>query len=263
MKTPTVVPFLEEHLDGFVGVGLELGWHRNHIGPAFTAMVDDKTIGAAGVTVIWPGVGHAWTVLGSEIILRYRVWMTRTIRRCLRDIIRAHQLHRVEAIVLANELQHRRWIEVFGFEPEGTAHEFTTDRQDVVRYELVVNSPEISVREEDGETRCEAVVSGQVIGHVSHRLDPEGNAYGTGAEVVTSYRGKGLMLRLHQARLLAAARQGAKCFVIVNDVHHAAVIHVAEKCGATKCVNALGTTWVTPLVPFEEIAAIVAARRSD
>lgn len=108
---------------------------KEYGGPAFTGIVDDKVIGCGGIILMWPGVGSAWVAVSKDIE-PYKVWMTRTIRGALRDIVRVFHLHRVEAVVLADS--NNRWIQSIGFKPEHhVARGYTQDKRDVVRFEYL------------------------------------------------------------------------------------------------------------------------------
>lgn len=143
MTEPRLIPFQAEHLLAFqnrdtsVREELILGIKKERGGPAFTAVAGEFILGCGGVLLVWPGVGSAWMNL-SEAVFLYRIWLTRTVKRALEDIMRAHNLHRLEAAVLANSERNRKWIESLGFRPEGgVARAYTQDRQDAVRYEMV------------------------------------------------------------------------------------------------------------------------------
>jgi len=233
--TPRVVPFRMIHLEQ-----LNAPHGDNYAGPAFTAMVDDQPIACAGVILLWPGVGHAWVVVGD--IKGYGLWITRTVKHMLRDIIRGCDLHRVEAIVLADAKEHHKWVKLFGFEPEGVAHEFTATRLDAVRYEFVVDKPVISKKYVDDKVMFVARVRGQIVGYASHNYTPQGYAYGTDVQVDEPFRGKGIGGALHRARLLEVKRRGGKYFVGQSD--NPAMIKILESCGGVRCENDLGVTYV-------------------
>lgn len=143
MTSPVLIAFKADHLLAMVNrdtAGLE-DWRfalaRESGGPAYTAVVGDTLLGCGGVLLPWPGMGLAWLALTAEAG-RYRVWLTRTARRVLADIMRAYELHRLEAVVRADNTRNRRWIEALGFAREnGCARAYTTDRVDGIRYERV------------------------------------------------------------------------------------------------------------------------------
>ena len=144
MAKPMLVPFRAEHLSAFIHrdmdyvESVESALQKERCGPAFTAIIDDRVIGCSGIILGWPGLGVAWAVFSHEIMLRFPLWATRTIRAVLQDTIRIYKLHRVELVVLKNHKQSERWAEALGFDREnGCARSYTTKRSDVIRYELV------------------------------------------------------------------------------------------------------------------------------
>lgn len=142
---PKLIPFKAEHLMAFVNrdTWTQSDWRgvlEKERNPSFTAVADDlfqTVIGCAGVIIIWPGVGIAWMNLSKEIE-SHGIWMTRTVKHILRDITRSFNLHRIEAVVLADNERNTKWIRLLGFTREnGTARKYTQDKMDSVRYELV------------------------------------------------------------------------------------------------------------------------------
>ncbi len=108
-----------------------------NLGPAFTFTVDDVPLACAGVVILWPGVGSAWTMI-SQPMLDYPLWLTRTVRRMLYQIIEQHDLHRVETVALMDSVANQRWLEALGFVREGgIAHGYLSDKRSAMRFELV------------------------------------------------------------------------------------------------------------------------------
>lgn len=143
MPSPMVIPFKAEHLTALVNRDSQqrepwaLAIEKQQGGPALTGMLDDRVLGCAGLILPWPGVGLAWMVL-SEQIGDHGLWMTKMVKRFLDDVIRCHGLHRLEAVVLAENTRNRQWIERLGFTQEnGYARAYTQDQRDVIRYEWV------------------------------------------------------------------------------------------------------------------------------
>lgn len=142
--TPTLVPFKAEHLlslnnrDGRQFIDKYLDIERSSV--AYTGMVEGKIIGCAGIIVAWDGVGMAWAAI-TPAAEPHMIWVSKIIRRFMRDIIRAHKLHRVEMVALADSQRNQRWAEFMGFSREGSvARQYTTDRRDMIRYEWVKNN---------------------------------------------------------------------------------------------------------------------------
>lgn len=141
-----LVPFKAEHWMGFVQLGVtyqdefRLALHKEKSGPAFTAFLDNNVIACAGIIIHHKGMGYAWSGFASHLRYEKRtmVWITHTIKRILTDVKRSLNLHRIELIVDANELDHQHWAEKLGFTLEnGRARMFTPDKRDVLRYEMV------------------------------------------------------------------------------------------------------------------------------
>lgn len=138
-----LIPFKAEHLFHFVDRDQDViptladGLKKEN-GPSFTALIDDKIVGCAGIMILWPGVGYGWVAFGKEIE-KYPVWFTRITRAVVRDTIRVHNLHRIEAAVLCGEVRNHRWARLLGFtlEQNACAQKYTQDRRAVARYELI------------------------------------------------------------------------------------------------------------------------------
>lgn len=104
--------------------------------PAYTGMVDESILGCAGVMLPWRGVGIVWLTMSPVAAIKFKVWMTKTCRRVLADVTRAFDLHRLEAIVLEDNVTNQRWVEAMGFGREnGIARNYLPDKRGVIRYE--------------------------------------------------------------------------------------------------------------------------------
>ena len=124
--------------DGHGHNDLRQMYDNERFGPAFTGLCDDYIIGCAGVRLQHQGMGSAWAVL-TDKVEQHKMWFTRVVREILWDTIRAFKLHRVECCVLANNYNNIAFVEWLGFTEEGgVARAFTVDKQDVIRFELVI-----------------------------------------------------------------------------------------------------------------------------
>lgn len=105
-------------------------------GVAFTACLDGRPIGSAGLIVLWPGVASCWMLVSVELG-QHGLWLTRTTKRFLQEMIRVYGIHRLEANSVNGD--NGRWLEVLGFtsERDGVARQYLSDRRNVVRYEWV------------------------------------------------------------------------------------------------------------------------------
>ena len=143
MISPILIPFRAEHLLTFVDRDndilqtMKFAREKEQGGPAFTAIVNERIIGCAGIIILWPGVGSAWVALSKEID-GYGRWMTRTVKLVIKDTVRAFHLHRIEAVVLSDNKRNLEWIKSLGFTREDSfAYSYTQDKRDVVRFELL------------------------------------------------------------------------------------------------------------------------------
>lgn len=141
--TPTLRPFRADDLDALINrdgdqISRVMILRQAAMGPTMTAVVESRPLGCAGIALTWPGVGSAWMILADDAP-QHALWLTSTVRSFLRAIQHINRLHRIEALALSESLQNQHWLEVLGFrrEERGVAHEFLTDRRDMVRYELV------------------------------------------------------------------------------------------------------------------------------
>ena len=101
--------------------------------PGYTGFVGDEVIGCAGVVILWPGVGEAWSVL-TDRVLEHRFWLQRTVKAVIRDIMSGLQLHRLQATVRADSERNVRWIESLGFVREACLSAYDSYRFDYYMY---------------------------------------------------------------------------------------------------------------------------------
>lgn len=137
-----VVPYETHHLDAVcdredTGTEATIKHIKESNGPAWTFIDGETIIGCGGLIVAWPGVGIVWSAL-SEDISRYGIALTKIAKRTIIDSMRAFELHRIEATVIAGNEKNIQWLRLLGFGPEnGIARCYTSNRQDAVRFELV------------------------------------------------------------------------------------------------------------------------------
>ena len=115
MASLVIRPFQAEDYTALAPPGWSVG-----AGPAYTATVDGEVAGCAGVALAGPGYGAwgtAWALLGPLAQAHPR-FVVMAVAVGLARIIRDHHLVRVEADVLADFPQARRWVEWMGFQEE-------------------------------------------------------------------------------------------------------------------------------------------------
>jgi hypothetical protein len=114
-------------------------------GPAFTMLSDGEPVIAAGVYLLWPGVGEAWMHLSPWFYGHVKT-AVREVREILSAIIVRHGLRRVQAPICAQMPANKRFVEHLGFAPEGLMHRWGPEDGDYWLYAIV--APE-------GESLCQ------------------------------------------------------------------------------------------------------------
>lgn len=140
-----IVPFEVSHVDDLASrwpdteaigaLGADQSWAVAcaEAGPAITIFVDGKPIAAAGVAVLWPGVGEAWTIVTPRAE-NAKLAFHKAVRRSLDDVQNHLPLSRVQAVVRADYERSQRWIERLGFANEGLMKNYGPEGADYYRY---------------------------------------------------------------------------------------------------------------------------------
>lgn len=133
------VRFEAEHLDELVlqsaqrdmasymsrGYGIALA----QAGNALTALEQNRVIGCAGVELIWPNRGIAWSLLGeisaSEML---------AVHRRVSAFLNEQSLRRIEMTVDASHMPAHRWARMLGFQHEGRLQAYTPEGRDCDLY---------------------------------------------------------------------------------------------------------------------------------
>jgi hypothetical protein len=105
------------------------GEHFAVHGPAFTMLDSQTAVMAAGVYILWPGVGEAWMHLSSWFY-RHVKTAYREVGEILAQIIIQKSLRRVQVPVCASMPANRRFVEHLGFAPEGLMHRWGPEGKD-------------------------------------------------------------------------------------------------------------------------------------
>ncbi len=113
-------------------------------GPAFTGFENERILGAAGIIILWAGVGQAWVYLGKSAIDR-PLTLHRTIKRGLSFLIEQYDLRRVQTEVLKNDARARVWIERLDFLPEGDMPGYGVQGETYIRYGRVRYGTQITL----------------------------------------------------------------------------------------------------------------------
>ena len=100
--------------------------------PAFTLFsVTEGVIGAAGVIIFRKGVGEAW-LRGSTRFTGHERAVARYVRVFLNEIIRDHNLHRVQMICKRTNRGAMKFAKWLGFQSEGRLRQAGEDRSDFI-----------------------------------------------------------------------------------------------------------------------------------
>jgi len=140
-----IIPFKPEHLMEFDSAIFEFfpdlekrGRLYSENGPAYSAVINGKIWGCAGVILLWPGVGEAWAISILNAPQTFPIFFHKAVIQMLNRIIKLHELHRVQAAVRCDWEQAQKWIERIGFEREGLMRQYLPDHADCWRYAKVV-----------------------------------------------------------------------------------------------------------------------------
>jgi len=121
MANPSLIPFEPFHLGKFINrdTGMSDDISAAYIlkGPAYTAIIDGRVIGCAGVILLGYGIGIGWMCLSKEVE-DYQFWLAKTTKRILRDIIQSFGLRRIESFILTESDKNQLWAAFLGFQTE-------------------------------------------------------------------------------------------------------------------------------------------------
>lgn len=122
--TPVLIPFEQWHLGQFIN--RDTGTYdyqpiRMTEGPCFSALLDGRILGSAGICVTFIAkVGVAWASFSAELLEKYPIWTTRAVRGIVDNSFRTLGLNHIEAVVNSNSEINMRWLEAAGFKPRMT-----------------------------------------------------------------------------------------------------------------------------------------------
>lgn len=118
---PEIVPYKAEHaIDLGTATEEAIRWavlrERMSIA-AFSAMLDGKCVGCAGVGKMYGQVYGCWGEFSDEI-KKHPLWFNKTVRLYFAAVLASFPWQRIEAIVLPSLEKNCRWIEWLGFRPQ-------------------------------------------------------------------------------------------------------------------------------------------------
>lgn len=92
---------------------LRMAWIGQETGPAYTAFLLGRAIGAAGVSIQKPGKGEAWAIF-SDTIAAFPFFLHRRIKR---EIVRIFERENLTAIyaLCRGDSRETKWLKALGF----------------------------------------------------------------------------------------------------------------------------------------------------
>jgi len=111
----------------------------NANGAAWTCrrLADGKILACAGVRILWPGCGEAWSIFCDEIVSYKRDALVVTLNYFWR-VIEDFKLRRVQAYVRADVPVAINFVEHLGFKREGLLRKFGLDGEDQYIYAVIL-----------------------------------------------------------------------------------------------------------------------------
>ena len=105
--------------------------------PCFTVMDNDIVKGCAGIRGISKGVGEAWVVFNHDFLDKHKKVLCVKIKNYIDFISVTYDLHRIQALVECDNDIHRKFIEVMGFQFEGTLRAYDEYKNDWLMFSIV------------------------------------------------------------------------------------------------------------------------------
>ena len=100
---------------------------------AFTGMVNDKPIFAAGMKMICGQVAEGW-VIASNDMWKYPLGVAKAIKKDFARVAKEHNIKRVQTAIRKDFTQGQRFAEWLGLENEGLMKHYGFDGTDQYRY---------------------------------------------------------------------------------------------------------------------------------
>ena len=100
---------------------------------AFTGMVNDKPIFAAGMKMIWGQVAEGWVIATSEM-WKHPLGVAKAIKKDFARVAKENNITRVQTSIRADFKEGLRFAEWLGLEEEGLMKKFGFDGSDQYMY---------------------------------------------------------------------------------------------------------------------------------
>lgn len=105
----------------------------DYILPAWTMVVDDEVVACAGLAFMSEGVYRIWAHI-SDDARGYGKKMIKFMREVLKTVYAKLGIHRITALVRGDRPEYARFIELMGFEYEGTMRQAAPNKTDIRVY---------------------------------------------------------------------------------------------------------------------------------
>ena len=100
---------------------------------AFTGIVNNKPIFAAGMKMIWGQVAEGWVIATNEM-WKYPIGVAKAIKKDFANVARQHNIQRVQTAVRVDFDKGLRFAKWLGLENEGLMKCYGFDGSDQYRY---------------------------------------------------------------------------------------------------------------------------------
>ena len=100
---------------------------------AFTGMVNDKPIFAAGMKMIWGQVAEGWVIASSEM-WKHPIGVAKAIKKDFARVAKENNITRVQSAIRKDFTEGQRFAEWLGLEREGLMRKWGFDGSDQYMY---------------------------------------------------------------------------------------------------------------------------------
>jgi len=102
---------------------------------SYTWTIRGQPVAVAGIHVLWPGVGRAWSVMTPRVF-EHSITMVRDVTTFIEAIEVDRSLHRIDMDVLATDTRAARFAQWLGFKQEALMVGYgpAPDRNDYYRF---------------------------------------------------------------------------------------------------------------------------------
>tara|TARA_R110000787_G_scaffold118840_2_gene229778 strand:+ start:938 stop:1432 length:495 start_codon:yes stop_codon:yes gene_type:complete len=103
--------------------------YQSQVGPAITALLNNKPVAIFGCGILWDGVGEAWAIF-DEKARRYPIAMTKGAFSFFDIVEILFSLHRLQITVVSEDSRAVAWAHYLGFITEGIMERYSADQKD-------------------------------------------------------------------------------------------------------------------------------------